>query len=84
MRDAVAADALDLGEAGRNFAVFYELCWLTPDELRQVRALALQIKRIADDRRPRPDGKLFGVHFVVTPVTRRARRKGGVRAADGG
>ena len=70
VRDADGAGAVEPSAAVRQFAMFYELAWLTPDQVRRMFAYVMKVKAVTDDRRHRrrPDARLFAVQVVVAPV----------------
>lgn len=74
------AGAFNFAPGRRNLIISYELAWLTPEEIAQVITHMRAIKEITD-KKTRPDAEgdveLFAVLSVMTPVTRRVRRRRG-------
>lgn len=73
---SAAARRLRMDRGARNLSVSYELSWLTPDAFREARTLIFRLKELMDAGKRERKGDLYVGLSVLTPVTRKHRRKG--------
>ncbi len=71
VRDSARAGQLELQPERRNFAINYELSWLTPEAFQELRGLVRRVKQLMDDGKKRREGRLYLSLVVATPVTRK-------------
>lgn len=71
LRDSAAAGRLEFTADRRNFAIQYELTWLTPARYAELRGHLLKINELINQGRVRREGDLYAIYSMATPVTRR-------------
>lgn len=75
VRAAASNGELQLAEDRRNFVLNYDVTKLTPAQFRRARSILGELKAFLDATRPDQAGALYAVGFVMTPMTRDARRE---------
>ena len=76
VESSAGARRLRMDRGARNMSVVYELSWLTPEAFREVRTLIFRMKELMDAGKRERKGDLYVGLTVLTPVTRKHRRKG--------
>ncbi len=71
LRDSAAAGRLECTPERRNFAIQYDLTWLTPERYMELRSMLLRINELIAEGRVNREGDLYSVFSIATPVTRR-------------
>lgn len=71
LRDSAAAGRLECTADRRNFAIQYDLTWLTPERYLELRSTLLRINELIAEGRANREGDLYSVFSIATPVTRR-------------
>lgn len=71
IRDTAAVNGLHAKADQRNVSINYELSWLTPDRLEEVRTLIRRLKAIMDEGKRSREGRLYMTLAIACPVTRK-------------
>lgn len=75
LEEGLDQDELNPSRGARNFAINYELSWLTPKEYDEVRELTFKIKQVMDKARPNRQGRLYCSLTMITLAIRANRRR---------